>query len=91
VEKDYTIHAIEAVSEAVRRRDDFGGWLSLVLVAAAAQTGSLDDLTAGRPGSWEAEHVDALARRLAPDDGHLAAFAIPWLGEAPDPDSDFPF
>jgi hypothetical protein len=70
----YTNRAVAAVTEAVRGEHDFGGWLSLVLVLAAAQTGSLDDLTAGRPGSWEAEHVDALARGLAGDDDGLAQF-----------------
>jgi hypothetical protein len=89
---DYTTRAIEAVTEAIRREADFGGWLSAVLVVAAAQTGSLDNLTAGRPGSWEAGHVDALARGLAVDDEHLAAFAAPvqWP-EAPPADSPTPF
>jgi hypothetical protein len=89
---DYTTRAVEAVTEAIRGETDVGGWLSLVLVLAAAQTGSLDDLTAGRPGSWEAEHVDALARGLAGDDEHLAAFAAPapWP-EAPPADSPTPF
>jgi hypothetical protein len=73
---DYTDRAVEAVTEAVRGETDVGGWLSLVLVLAAAQTGSLDDLTAGRPGSWEAGHVDALARGLAFDDECLAAFKV---------------
>jgi hypothetical protein len=71
---DYTIRAVEAVTEAIRAEHDLPGWLSLVLVLAAAQTGSLDDLTAGRPGSWEAGHVDALARGLAGDDDGLAHF-----------------
>jgi hypothetical protein len=71
---DYTTRAVEALTEAVRGEADFGGWLSLVLVLAAAQTGSLDDLTAGRPGSWEAEHVDQLARGLAFDDEGLADY-----------------
>ena len=96
---DYTTRAVEAITEAIRGERDLPGWLSLVLVLAAAQTGSLDDLTAGRPGSWEAELVDRLARGLAFDDEHLAAFAViprrgvpdPWRDEAPDPDSDPPF
>jgi hypothetical protein len=70
----YTAQAVAAVTEAARAETDFGGWLSLVLVLVAAQLGSLDDLTAGRPGSWEAEHVEALARGLAGDDDGLAAF-----------------
>jgi hypothetical protein len=89
---DYTRQTVTAVAAAVRGEHDFGGWLSLVLVLAAAQTGSLDDLTAGRPGSWEAGYVDALARGLAFDDEHLAAYAVTRCGasgtsETPDPDS----
>jgi hypothetical protein len=71
---DYTDRAVEAVTAAVRAEHDFGGWLSLVLVRAAAQLGSLDALTAGRPGSWEAVLVDQLARGLAFDDEDLAAY-----------------
>jgi hypothetical protein len=73
-EADYTTRAVEAVTEAVRAEHDFPGWLALCLVLAAAQTGGLDSLTDGRPGSWEAGHVDALARGLAGDDGGLAHF-----------------
>jgi hypothetical protein len=71
---DYTDRAVDAVTAAVRAEHDFGGWLSLVLVRAAAQLGSLDALTAGRPGSWEAALVDQLARGLALDDDDLTAY-----------------
>jgi hypothetical protein len=70
----YTRQAVTAIARAVDAEHDFGGWLSLVLVRAAAQLGSLDALTAGRPGSWEAELVDPLARGLAFDDDDLAAY-----------------
>jgi hypothetical protein len=73
----YTDQAVAAITGAVRGERDFGGWLSLVLVLAAAQLGSLDALTAGRPGSWEAGHVDALARGLAFDDQGLADYRAP--------------
>lgn len=73
-ETGYTGRAVEVVTEAARTEHDFGGWLSLVLVRAAARLGSLDALTAGRPGSWEAELVDRLARGLAFDDEGLAAY-----------------
>jgi hypothetical protein len=71
---DYTGQAVEAVTAAAQQEHDFGGWLSLVLVRAAAQLGSLSALTAGRPGSWEAALVDQLARGLAFDDEDLAAY-----------------
>jgi hypothetical protein len=70
----YTDQAVAVVTAAVRAEYDFGGWLSLVLCRAAASLGSLDALTAGRPGSWEAELVDRLARGLAFDDDGLAAY-----------------
>ena len=73
----YTDQAVQAVSAAARNEHDFGGWLSLVLVRAAAQLGSLDALTAGRPGSWEAGLVDQLARGLAFDDEGLAYYRAP--------------
>lgn len=40
---------------------DFPGWLSAVLMEVAENIGGADDLIAGRSGSWEAEHVRALA------------------------------
>jgi hypothetical protein len=79
--EDYTNRAVQAVSEAIRGETDVGGWLSLVLVLAVAQTGSLDDLTAGRPGSWEAGLVDRLARGLAGDDDGLAHFRAAIAGQ----------
>jgi hypothetical protein len=71
---NYTDRAVEAVTAAARQEHDLGGWLSLVLVRAAAQLGSLNALTAGRPGSWEAALVDQLVRGLAFDDEDLAAY-----------------
>ena len=70
----YTDQAAEAVTAAARAEHDFGGWLSLVLCRAAAQLGTLDALTAGRPGSWEAALVDQLARGLAAGDEGLADY-----------------
>jgi hypothetical protein len=70
----YTGQAVAAITDAARAERDLPGWLSLVLVLAAAQTGSLDDLTSGRPGSWEADLVDRLARGLCPTDADLAHF-----------------
>jgi hypothetical protein len=58
---DYTTDAHAAILAAVREQHDFGGWLAGVLASVAADLGSTDALTAGRPGSWEAEHVRGLA------------------------------
>jgi len=71
----YTTAAIDAIEAAARTEHDFGGWLSLVLAYAAARLGSVDALTAGRPGSWEAPHVEELARSLVFDDDGLRWYA----------------
>lgn len=71
----YTSAAIDAIEAAARAETDLGGWLSAVLTYAAARLGSLDALTDGRPGSWEAVHVDHLARGLAFDDEGLRWYA----------------
>jgi hypothetical protein len=73
-EAPYTPAAVDALTEAVERERDFPGWLSLVLVRVAARKGSLDVLTDGRPGSWEAALVDRLARGLAFDDAGLQPY-----------------
>ena len=57
---DYTIAAHKAILQAVRDEQDFGGWLAGVLASVSAEVGSTEALTAGRPGSWEAEHVRGL-------------------------------
>ena len=71
----YTSAAIDAITDAARTEHDLGGWLSLVLAYTAARLGSVDALTAGRPGSWEATHVEELARGLVFDDGDLQWYA----------------
>lgn len=55
--QDYTERAAAAIIEAAQAEHDFGGWLAAVLASAAAELGSSRALTAGRPGSWEAELV----------------------------------
>jgi fructose-1-phosphate kinase PfkB-like protein len=57
---DCTKKAQAAILAAVREQHDFGGWLAGVLATVAANLGSTEALTAGRPGSWEAQHVRAL-------------------------------
>jgi hypothetical protein len=61
----HTERATAAVLDAVRGDHDFGGWLAGVLAAAAAQLGSSDALTTGRPGSWEADLVQGLVKGTA--------------------------
>ena len=58
----YTAHAVAAVIAAARAEHDFAGWLAAVLAAAAGQLGGSDELTIGRPGSWEASLVDQLVK-----------------------------
>lgn len=54
--------AFRALLDAARREHDFPGWLAGVLANVAAELGSVDALTEGRPGSWEADLVDKLVR-----------------------------
>lgn len=59
---DYTQRAGSTILAAARAEHDFGGWLAAVLADVAAELGSSDALTAGRPGSWEAELVQRLTK-----------------------------
>lgn len=56
----HTAAAIDALIVALITEDDLPGWLANVLATVAAR---LDPgvLTARRPGSWESQHVAALA------------------------------
>lgn len=56
----HTRCAVTAVLAAARTEQDFAGWLAQVLAQVAGQLGSADDLTIGRPGSWEAVLVAQL-------------------------------
>jgi hypothetical protein len=58
----YYDEAVKAVIQAARSEHDFAGWLAQVLAAAAGQLGGSDELTIGRPGSWEASFVDQLVK-----------------------------
>ena len=76
--RDYTKQAHAAILAAVRKEDDFGGWLAAVLSTVAADLGSADALTAGRPGSWEAQHVVGLVKgTVGWDDDFLADYRDP--------------
>lgn len=55
-------------SRTPTNRIDFAGFLAQVLAATAANVGGPECLLAGRPGSWEASHVDALLRGTVGDD-----------------------
>ena len=69
----HTARARHAVLEAARSEQDFGDWLAHVLAAAAAELGSTDALTAGRPGSREADLVQRLVKgTVGWDDQYLS-------------------
>lgn len=57
-----TARAVEALLRAARTEHDFAGWLAHVLAEVAGQVGGSDELTIGRPGSWEASYVDQLVK-----------------------------
>jgi hypothetical protein len=67
-----TARAVEALLRAARAEHDFAGWLAGVLAQVAGQLGSSDALIEGRPGSWEASHVDGLVKgTVGHDDEYL--------------------
>jgi hypothetical protein len=71
-----TAHA--AILAAARTEHDFGGWLAHTLATVAAELGSTHALTAGRPGSWEAEHVRGLVNgTVGWDDEYLTDYKPP--------------
>ena len=75
-EQSYTGRSITAIVDAVREEHDFSGWLAQTLATAAAELGSTAALTAGRPGSWEADLVQQLVRgTVGWDDDYLADYA----------------
>jgi hypothetical protein len=51
---------VAAIGAAVDAEGDFPGWLADVLATVAAIHGGSDVLTAGRPGSWEADLISRL-------------------------------
>jgi hypothetical protein len=59
---DYTHDAHRAILLAVKAEHDFAGWLAAVLASVAADLGSSYAITAGRPGSWEADLVQQLVK-----------------------------
>lgn len=64
----YRRRAIAALTEAVGTERDFADFLARVLAVVAANAGSVDALTAGRPGSWESSILDQLVRGTVGDD-----------------------
>jgi len=75
---DYTKDAHGAILHAVRDEHDFGGWLAGVLASVSADLGSTLALTAGRPGSWEADLVQQLVKgTVGWEDDYLADYGSP--------------
>lgn len=59
---EYTRQAVAAIRQAVEDQRDFPGWLSIVLATVAKDLPyGAYSLIEGRPGSWEAPHVERLA------------------------------
>lgn len=88
-EPDPIAQAIEALTTAARgtrtigkgtsnehaESADFGEIACHVLTAVAANVGGVEELLAGRPGSWEADYVRQIVRSTAGDD------LMPWRTE----------
>jgi hypothetical protein len=74
----YTKDARRAVLHAVRDEPEFGRWLASILASVAAELGSTFALTAGRPGSWEADLVQQLVKgTVGCDDDYLNTYKEP--------------
>ena len=58
----YTRPAHDAILAAAKCEHDLGGWLAEVLASVAADLGLSYALTAGRPGSWEADLIQHLVK-----------------------------
>ena len=78
--EDDVARAVAALSAAARRtyttaageaRHDFGEVVTRVLAAVAANVGGVDQLLAGRPGSWEADGVRQLLVSTLGDEDRL--------------------
>lgn len=59
---DYTHPAHDAILLAATTEHDFGGWLAGVLASVAADLGSSNAPTAGRPGSRKPDLVQRLVK-----------------------------
>lgn len=55
-------------ADAATQRYDFGEIACRVITAVAANLGSVETLLAGRPGSWEADHVRQIVQSTVSDD-----------------------
>lgn len=74
----YTQQASAAVLAAARAEHDFADWLATVLAQVASELGSSDAITAGRPGSWEADLVQQLINgTVGYDDEFLTDYGGP--------------
>lgn len=72
---EYTRTAHAAIRAAAESEHDFAGWLADILARAAADLGSTYALTAGRPGSWEADLVQRLVKgTVGSDDEYLTDY-----------------
>lgn len=84
---DYTRQAVAAVRRAVRAEQSFPEWLAGVLATAVSdhEQGGYA-LVAGRPESWEAEHVHRLIVRTVGEDDEMLSTYRDWPGGPDDPD-----
>ena len=83
---DYTRAAVAAVREAVTREHSFPEWLAAVLATAVSNNEvGWYALVAGRPGSWEADHVRNLIVGTVGEDGEMLPHYRSYPGGPEDP------
>lgn len=71
---DPVADAIAALTSIARRYADFADIASHVLTVVAANLGGVEQLLAGRPGSWEADHLRQLVHGTASDVSELMGY-----------------
>jgi hypothetical protein len=54
----YSVLAFLSLLNAAHREPNFAEWLTTVVAGVAGNLGGVDELLAGRPGSWEAAAID---------------------------------
>ena len=83
---EHTRVAVAAIREAVTREHSFPEWLAAVLATAVSDNEiGWYALIAGRPGSWEADHVRRLIVGTVGEDGAMLSHYRSYPGGPDDP------
>jgi hypothetical protein len=71
------VDAVTVLTAAARTGSDFAEFLTHAVAGTAANLGGIEELLAGRPGSWEAHYVrELLTATVGHDEQYLHAYRI---------------